>query len=69
MLCYANKGFSFASTNKDTSAYSNPDGDPRSDWNNDNLVKAHNFKQRPEAFYSIYNPDTGAYYPCDLGKA
>lgn len=65
VLCYANKGFSFAGTAKDLAAYSNPDHDPRGDWSNDNLIKAHNFKQRPEAFYSICNPDTETWYPGD----
>ena len=47
VVCYANRGFSFAGSPKDLSAYANPDEDKRGDWINDNLVKAHNFKQRP----------------------
>ncbi|MGA0602962.1 site-specific DNA-methyltransferase [Caulobacter sp. KR2-114] len=65
VVCYANRGFSFAGSPKDLSTYSNPDGDKRGDWVNDNLVKAHNFKQRPDAFYPIQNPDTGVWYPGD----
>ena len=65
VLCYANKGFSFAGKKKDMSVYSNPDNDQRGDWNNDNLVKAHNFKQRPDAFYPIKNPETETWYPAD----
>lgn len=65
VVCYANRGFSFAGSPKNLSAYSNPDGDKRGDWINDNLVKAHNFKQRPDAFYPIENPATGVWYPGD----
>lgn len=65
VLCYANKGFTFAGTAKNTSAYSNPDHDDRGDWSNDNLIKAHNFKQRPDAYYPIRNPDTGTWFPGD----
>ena len=65
VLCYANKNFSFAGTAKDLSAYSNPDNDSRGAWNNDNLIKAHNFKQRPDAYYPIRNPETNTWYPGD----
>jgi adenine-specific DNA-methyltransferase len=65
VVCYANRGFSFAGSQKDLSAYSNADGDERGDWINDNLVKAHNFKQRPDAFYAIQNPETDIWYPGD----
>lgn len=65
VLCYANHGFSFAGSAKNLASYTNPDNDPRGAWNNDNLVKAHNYKQRPEAYYPIFNPDTGIWYPGD----
>lgn len=68
VLCYANKGFTFAGTAKNLSSYSNPDGDDRGDWDSGDLNKAHNFKQRPEAFYPLHNPATGVYYPCDPGS-
>ncbi len=66
VLCYANKGFSFAGQAKNLGAYSNPDNDERGDWNNDNLVQGKNYKQRPDAYYSMVNPETGVWYPCDL---
>lgn len=65
VLCYANRGFSFAGSPKSMSGYGNADNDPRGDWINDNLVKAHNFKQRPDAFYPIRNPETDTWYPGD----
>ena len=65
VLIYANEGFSFQGDSRDEEAFSNPDADPRGPWANDNLVKAHNAKQRPEAYYHIQNPDTGIWYLCD----
>ncbi|MEW5903332.1 MAG: site-specific DNA-methyltransferase [Pseudomonadota bacterium] len=68
VLCYANHGFSFAGTAKNLSSYSNPDEDPRGDWDSGDLNKAHNFKQRPEAYYPLHNPETDTWYPCDPGS-
>ncbi|BCB25293.1 site-specific DNA-methyltransferase [Sulfurimicrobium lacus] len=68
VLCYANKDFTFAGTTKNLSSYSNPDGDDRGDWDSGDLNKAHNFKQRPEAFYPLHNPATDVYYACDPGS-
>lgn len=65
VVCYANSDFSFAGKAKDRSSFSNPDNDPRGPWMNDNLVKAHNYKQRPNTFYPLYNPETDVWYPCD----
>ncbi|MFZ2301819.1 MAG: site-specific DNA-methyltransferase [Gallionella sp.] len=68
VLCYANKGFTFAGTAKNLNSYSNPDGDDRGEWDSGDLNKAHNFKQRPDAFYPLHNPATEVYYPCDSGS-
>lgn len=65
VLCYANKDFSFSGQTKNLASYTNPDGDLRGDWNNDNLVQGKNFKQRPDAFYPVHNPETDTWYPCD----
>lgn len=65
ILIYANHGFEFKGAYRDESAYGNPDDDPRGDWSNGDLVKAHNAKQRPEAYYSIHNAETDTWYPCD----
>jgi len=62
VLVYANDGFEFKGEGRDEDAYGNPDGDIRGEWANDNLVKAHNAKQRPEAYYHICNPETGIWY-------
>ena len=65
VLVYANAGFEFKGEGRDESAYSNPDNDSRGEWQNDNLVKAHNAKQRPEAYYPIHNVETDTWYACD----
>lgn len=65
VLCYANPEFTFAGKTKSSSAYTNPDDDTRGAWINDNLVKAHNYKQRPNTFYPLQNPDTKVWYVCD----
>ena len=65
VLVYANANFEFKGEGRDESAYSNPDNDPRGEWQNDNLVKAHNAKQRPEAYYTIHNVETDTWYACD----
>lgn len=65
VLCYAKSAFTFAGKQKTTDSYSNPDNDPRGPWGNDNLVKAHNYKQRPNTFYPIKNPDADIWYACD----
>jgi adenine-specific DNA-methyltransferase len=66
VLAYGNEAFTFKGDGRDETSYSNPDNDSRGEWGNDNLVKAHNAKQRPEAFYSIRNPESDIWYPCDL---
>jgi len=65
VLVYSNPGFMFKGDERNQSSYTNADDDPRGPWQNDNLVKAHNAKQRPEAYYHIRNPETNIYYPCD----
>lgn len=65
VLIYGNPEFQFKGDERDEDAYTNPDNDSRGPWANDNLVKAHNAKQRPEAYYSIKNPQSDVWYLCD----
>jgi len=65
VLVYGNAEFEFNGEGRDESQYSNPDNDLRGAWVNGDLVKAHNAKQRPEAYYHIQNPETGIWYLCD----
>jgi len=66
ILVYGSPSFLFRGDSRDENAFSNPDGDDRGDWSNDNLVKAHTAMQRPEAYYHIHNPETGIWYPGDM---
>jgi len=65
VLVYGNPSFTFRGDERNEASYTNSDDDSRGPWGNDNLVKAHNAKQRPEAYYHIRNPDTDIWYPCD----
>ncbi len=68
VLCYANKGFSFAGQAKDFSSYSNPDDDHRGVWDSGDLNSNKDYKQRSETFYPLYHTDTDIWYPCDPGS-
>ena len=65
VLCYANSDFTFAGKKKDKSLFANPDNDPNGPWCNDNLVKAHNYRQRENTFYPIHDVSAGIWYACD----
>lgn len=65
ILIYANPDFSFAGSARDETKYANPDNDPRGLWGSQMLIKSHNAKERPEAYYPIHNPETDTWYLCD----
>jgi len=65
VLCYANTDFTFSGEMKDTSAYTNPDRDLRGPWANDNLNVNKTYRERPNTYYPIENPDTKYWYPCN----
>ena len=63
LLAFGNSQFAFSGSPKALVDYSNPDNDPRGDWQSDNLTKAHDYKQRPNGFYPLMDPETEIYYP------
>lgn len=65
VLCYANKGFTFAGQAKDFSGYTNPDKDPLGEWTNYDLTKGQTYKDRERSYYPLQNPKTGIWYPCN----
>jgi adenine-specific DNA-methyltransferase len=65
VLAYGNPGFEFAGSGRDETKYSNPDNDLRGDWGSQMLIKSHNAKERPEAYYPIHNSESETWYLCD----
>ena len=49
---------------RDSSQYSNPDGDPRGDWTSANMVGIATPDRRPNLHYDLINPNTGIKYGC-----
>jgi adenine-specific DNA-methyltransferase len=66
VLAYAKENFEFAGEERDETKYGNPDNDSRGAWGSQMLIKSHNAKERPEAYYPIHNQETGTWYLCDL---
>lgn len=64
VLVYANPSFSFVGTGKTYAAYDNVDNDPRGDWQAVSLKLGFNFKERPNLYYPLRDPQTDIYYPC-----
>ncbi len=65
VLCFANPDFAFSGKTKTSEAFANPDNDPRGDWVSGDMGKSHNYKQRPNTFYPLRNPETDIWYACD----
>ncbi|HRC26578.1 MAG TPA: site-specific DNA-methyltransferase, partial [Alphaproteobacteria bacterium] len=65
VLVYGGPEFSFKGTEKTYEMYSNPDNDPRGDWRTDNLTLGYSYKDRPNLYYPLLNPQTGVYYPAN----
>lgn len=65
VLVYANQGFAFSGGEKSYDLYTNPDNDPRGDWQPVTLAKAHSHTERPNLYYPVTDPRTGILYPCN----
>jgi len=63
VLVYGNAGFKFNGFEKTYEMYGNADKDPRGDWRADNLTLGFSFKERPNLYYPLKDPETGVYYP------
>ena len=53
----------FKGAERDTTKYTNPDGDARGAWMSDNLTGLAGPSERPNLHYSVVNPATGVEYP------
>lgn len=63
ILIYGNPAFAFKGFEKTYEMYSNPDNDPRGDWQSDNLTLGFTHKERPNLYYPVIDPKTNIYYP------
>ena len=63
VLVYGNAGFAFNGFDKSYEMYSNPDNDPRGDWRTSDLTLGFSFKERPNLYYPLMDPQTGIHYP------
>jgi adenine-specific DNA-methyltransferase len=69
VLAYGGAGFTtFVGVEKDYSAYSNPDNDPRGDWVAGDLTVGMTKDQRPNQYYNLVDPKTGKVYPPDPNR-
>lgn len=63
ILIYGNPGFAFKGYEKSFSMYSNPDNDPRGDWQSADLTLGFSYRERPNLYYPLVDPKTGIHYP------
>ncbi len=63
VLVYANDGFRFSGDEKSYSMYKYQEGDRL--FRLSDLTKAHDFRERPNTYYPIHDPDSDTYYPCN----
>ena len=66
VLVYANAGFRFSGDEKSYSIYKHEEnGRP---FYLSDLTKAHDFRERPNTFYPVHDPDANVWYPCNPGR-
>ena len=65
ILVAGEKGFSFLGTTRNYTTYSNPDNDPRGDWQPVPIRLGFSKDERPNLYYPLHDPATGVYYPCN----
>lgn len=66
VLVYANPGFRFSGDEKSYSIYKHEEGG-RVFYLSD-LTKAHDYKERPNTYYPVLDPESGIWYPCNPGR-
>lgn len=63
VLVYANAGFAFSGGEKSYDLYTNPDNDPRGDWQPVSLRLGFSYRERPNLYYPLVDPKTDISYP------
>lgn len=65
VLVYCKAGFSFAGGNKSYKGYANSDDDDRGDWQAVSMKLAFSYRERPNLYYPLHDPQTDIYYPAN----
>lgn len=65
ILVASKSGFSFAGKERSYVTYTNPDDDPRGDWQPVPMKLGFSRHERPNLYYPLFDPTTGLHYPCD----
>lgn len=65
ILVYGKSNFAFGGTDKSYAGYSNPDNDPRGDWQAVSMKLGFSASQRANLYYPLHDPQTDIYYPCN----
>lgn len=68
VVAFGKPGFRFAGSAPDMDKYQNPDDDPRGVWTSVALQKNATFRERPNSFFPVQNPQTGAWHPCNPNR-
>ena len=68
VIAYQRNDFSSLGSQKSFDKYSNPDNDPRGDWIADNLTVGMTKEQRPNQFYDLVDPSSGAIYKANSNR-
>lgn len=63
VLVYGNNGFAFKGFEKSYDMYGNSDNDPRGDWRISDLTVGFSYKERPNRYYPLTDPQTEITYP------
>ncbi|MFA8384162.1 MAG: site-specific DNA-methyltransferase [Pelagibaca sp.] len=68
VLVYGKSAFRFGGSPVDVGKYSNEDDDPRGPWSSTTLQKNASYKERPNSYFPVQDPQTGYWYPCNPNR-
>ena len=68
VIAYGKPNFRFGGSAPDMDKYHNPDNDSRGFWTSVALQKNATFKERPNSYFPVQNPETGAWHPCNPNR-
>jgi adenine-specific DNA-methyltransferase len=65
VLVYGKEAFSFAGGSKSYKGYANTDSDERGDWQAVSMKLAFSYRERPNLYYPLHDPETDIFYPAN----